>query len=236
MKKGILLSVLLCSILGFSYAQTSVEFIPMGGYTFSDKLGFPNTFGRIDAGFNYGGSFQFNMNRHLGIELMYNRLSVPAGLYTYGSYIGTAPIYQTQAGFNYIMAGPVSSFPIAGSSVTPFIGGLLGAAIFTPEPYDYSSNVRFAWGLQVGADVHMDPRFGLRFSGRLLGVAPSSTYYFGQWGDTGGGYYYYAPSVVQFAFNIGLIIGLGKVLPEYHKPARTYQHAPPPHPRRYYYY
>ena len=40
-----------------------------GGYTFADKVNFNSTFGRIDEGFNYGGSFQFNFNRHIGIEV-----------------------------------------------------------------------------------------------------------------------------------------------------------------------
>ena len=42
MKKGILLSAFLCCILGAS-AQTSIEFIPIGGYTFADKLNFNST-------------------------------------------------------------------------------------------------------------------------------------------------------------------------------------------------
>ena len=111
MKKGILFSALLCGMFGASFAQTTIEFIPTGGYTFADKVNFANTFGRIDAGFNYGGSFQFNFNRHFGLEFMYNRMDVPAKLYNYGAVPGDIPIYQTNAGINYIMAGPVSSFP-----------------------------------------------------------------------------------------------------------------------------
>ena len=61
----------------------------------------------------------------------------------------------------------------------------------------------------------------------------SSGYYFGYWGDPGG-YYYTHPGLVQFGFNVGIIIGLGQVLPAYQKVAR------PPHgqqpPRKYYYY
>ena len=49
MKKGILLSAFLCCIFGISFAQSSIEFIPTGGYTFADKLNFTSTFGRIDA-------------------------------------------------------------------------------------------------------------------------------------------------------------------------------------------
>jgi Outer membrane protein beta-barrel domain len=233
MKKGILLSVLFACYLLTGNAQSSVEFIPQGGYTFSDKLNFSNTFGTVAAGFNYGGSFQFNFNRHIGLEVMYNRMQVPARLYNYGQLPGDQPIYQTSAGINYIMAGPVSRFPLPESPVSLFMGADLGAAIFTPAPYSFSSNAAFAWGFQAGADIFMDPRFGLRLSARLLGTAPTSSgYYFGYWGDPGG-YYAFTPGLVQFAFNVGLIIGLGKELPAYQKQVR--QHPPRP-PRKYYYY
>ena len=67
MKKWIILTGLVSCVFSTGFAQSSIEFIPMGGYTFSDKLQFSNTFGKIDAGFNYGGSFQFNI--FLGIPL-----------------------------------------------------------------------------------------------------------------------------------------------------------------------
>jgi len=233
MKKLILLSGLLCCMFG-AFAQSSIEFIPMGGYTFADKVNFNSTFGRIDAGFNYGGSFQFNFNRHLGLEIMYNRMQVPAKLYDYGAVPGDQPLYETSAGINYIMAGPVSRFPLPGSPVSLFMGADLGAAIFTPSPNSFSSNAAFAYGFQFGADIFPDPRFGIRLSGRLLGTAPTSSgYYFGGWGDPGG-YYSFNPGIVQFGFNIGFIIGLGQVLPEYHKAVRAPR--PPKQPRKYYYY
>ena len=108
----------------------------------------------------------------LGLELMYNRMHVPAKLYNYGAIPGDAPIYQTNAGINYIMAGPVSSFPLPNSPVSLFLGADLGAAIFSPAPNSFSSNADFAYGFQSGADIFVDPKFGIRLSGRLLGAAP----------------------------------------------------------------
>jgi Outer membrane protein beta-barrel domain len=233
MKKWILLSGLLCCMLSASFAQSSIEFIPTGGYTFGDKMNFSNNFGKVDAGFNYGGAFQFNFNRHLGVEVMYNRMQVPAKLYNYGAIPGDVPVYETSAGINYIMVGPVSRFPLPGSPVSLFMGADLGAAIFTPSPNSFSSNAAFAYGFQAGADIYMDPRFGLRLSARLLGTAPTSSgYYFGNFGDPGG-YYITNPGLVQFGFNVGIIIGLGKELPAYQKAARTSR---PRQPRKYYYY
>lgn len=235
MKKGILLAGLFYCFISTTFAQTTVEFIPQGGYTFADQLYFYNTFGRVEADFNYGGSFQFNFNRHFGFELLYNRMQAPAKMYNSGAQPGDQPIYQTNAGINYIMAGPISSFPLPGSPVSLFFGADLGAAIFTPSPNSFSSNAAFAYGFQAGTDIHVDPRFGIRFSARLLGaVPPSSGYYFGGWGYPTGGYYYSNPGLLQFGFNVGFIIGLGRVLPEYQKAARRYRTPPPP--RKYYYY
>ena len=98
MKKWILLSGLMCCMFGVSFAQSSIEFIPTGGYTFGDKLDFANSFGRVDAAFNYGGSFQFNFNRHLGIEIAYNRMQTPAKLYNYGAIPGDAANLSDQCG------------------------------------------------------------------------------------------------------------------------------------------
>ena len=114
------------------------------------------------------------------------------------------------------------------------MGADLGAAIFTPSPNSFASNAAFAYGFQAGADIFVDPRFGIRLSGRLLGTAPTSSgYYFGDWGDPGG-YYNLNHGLVQFAFNVGIIIGLGKELPEYQKtPRQPRGHRPP---RKYYYY
>ncbi len=160
-------------------------------------------------------------------------MQAPAKLYNYGAIPGDAPTYQTSAGINYIMAGPVSRFPLPGSPVSLFMGADLGAAIFTPSPNSFSSNAAFAYGFQAGADIFVDPQFGIRLSARLLGTAPTSSgYYFGYWGDPGGSYYS-NPGLLQFGFNVGLIIGLGRVLPVYQHPAGQPR---PVHPRKYYYY
>jgi len=232
MKKGILLSTLLCCMLGVSFAQTSFEIIPQAGYTFADKVNFYNSFGHINEGFNYGGSMQFNVNRHFGFEIMYNRMDVPAQIYNFGAMPGDAPLYQTNAGINYIMAGPITTFPLPGSPANLFFGVDLGAAIFTPNPVDFSSDVKFAYGFQFGTNIYLNPNVGIRLSGRLLGTAPTGGYYFGSWGYPGS-YYGYNAGILQFGFNAGLIIGLGQVLPAYHKPNRPPQYH---QPRKYYYY
>lgn len=237
MKKTIWIILLMLGSLGYSFAQSSIEFIPMAGYTFPDKLSFDHSFGRIDGGLTLGGSFQFNFTRNFGLELMYNRMDATAKMYDYGSTINQSSFYRTQAGINYIMLGPVSSIQVPGSPVHLFFGALLGAAVYTPGPDDFSSNAGFAWGLQTGTNIYFTRRLGLRLSARLLSSMASnhgSGYYFGSFGESHGGYFS-NPAIYQFGFNAGLVIGLGQ-------PSKVYQHSQrpqrrtPPRPRRYYYY
>ncbi len=112
----------------------NIEFIPQLGYTFADQLNFGNTFGRVEADYNFGGAFQFNFNRHFGFEIMYNGMQVPAKLYDYGALPGDKPNYQTTAGINYIMAGPVSVFPLPESRSSLFFGADLVLLYLPPIP------------------------------------------------------------------------------------------------------
>ncbi len=243
MKKLVLLSGLLCGMIGAGMAQSTIELIPQVGYTFADQLNFNNTFGRVDENYNLGGSLQFNFSRHFGFEMMYNRMETQAKIYNNGAVPGDQPVYQTNAGINYIMAGPVTTFTLPDGHASLFMGADLGAAIFTPHPNSFTSNSSFAYGFQAGTNIYVGSHFGIRLSGRLMGaLPPSSGYYFGSWGYPQG-YIYNGPGLLQLGFNAGFIIGLGKKLSNYQKAARHYYNPPPPPyspppppPRRYYYY
>jgi len=230
MKKIFLFSAMLMFIRLSSMAQTTIELIPSAGYTFADQVNFYNYYGRIEGAANWGGSLMFNVNRNFGIELLYQRIDAKSGLYDYGSY--HPPFKQTDVGINYIMAGPVQSFNATGS-VHPFIGALIGAAVFSPGPDDYSSNTKFAWGAQAGANIYVSPRIGIRLKAQLLSPVEggSGGFYFGSFGS-GVGYSTYS-YIYQFGFSGGLIIGIGNILPTPKR--RPVNHRRPPPPRRYYY-
>jgi len=238
MKKTIWITFLTLGIIGYSFGQSSIEFIPTAGYTFPDKLSFDQSFGRIDDGLNLGGSVQFNFTRNFGLELMYNRVDADAKMYDYGSNMSSRPFYQTHAGINYILIGPISSVQVPGSPVHLFFGGMLGAAVYTPGTDDFSGNAGFAWGLQTGTNIYFTRKLGLRLSARLLSATPSnhgSGYYFGSFGENHGGYFS-NPPIYQFGFNAGLIIGLGQASKVQQRPARPERRSHVPRPRRYYYY
>ncbi|HEX4850565.1 MAG TPA: hypothetical protein VFV08_07160, partial [Puia sp.] len=202
---------------------------------FPDQVNFSNTYGRIEGAPTYGGSLMFNATRSFGVELMYNRVEANSGIYTYGT---QSPISQNKVVINYAMAGPVVSL-FASGSVHPFFGALLGAGIFSPMPNDNTSNVKFAWGGQVGANIYVAPQLGIRLKAQVLSPVESASggFYFGDFGYGTSVSTYSA--IYQFGFSAGLIIGLGKILPK-PRPKPVYHtqqpSMPPPPQRRVYYY
>src|SRR5258708_3203939 len=217
-----------------SFAQTSVELIPTAGYTFASRTDFYDYYGRINDGLSLGGSVKFNLNRIFGIELLYSHMVTQSGLYDYG-FPGVKRV-GGHLSFDYIMAGAVQSFTIPNSTVHPFIGAFLGAAVLTPgvTTADYSSDTRFAMGLQLGTNIYMSPRFGLQLKAQLLApvTAAGGSYYYSNYYGSGGSISTYS-DIYQFSLSGGLIIALGRVLP-----AQVYPRSYRPHPRyrRYYYY
>jgi hypothetical protein len=213
MKKLLLLTPVLVLCAAYSFAQTSIEFIPSAGYTFGDRSDFRQDYAKINGALNLGGSLLFNVNRRFGIELMYNHIGTNSGIYNYGYIDQGAQISNGNLSLDYIMAGPVQSFNIPGSPVHPFLGAMLGAAVFTPGVYGYSDDVKFAWGLQFGTNIYFTPRFGLRLKAQLLAPADASDGGFYAGSDATHTPVSAYADVYQFSLNAGLVIGLGRVLP-----------------------
>ncbi|WP_188933534.1 outer membrane beta-barrel protein [Puia dinghuensis] len=224
MRRIILLLPAIFLLSARTFAQTSVELIPTAGYTFASRTDFYDTYGRIADGLSYGGSIKFNVNRSFGIEVLYSHMNTTSDLYS--AYDGS----WLQGGnlqLDYILAGPVESFTIPNSTVRPFVGALLGAAILTPDANSgFSSDTRFAVGFQLGTNIYISPRVGIQLKAQLLSPVDGAGggFYFSNYGS-GGGIDTYS-SIYQFSLSGGLIIGLGRVLPE-----QIFR----PHPRRRYY-
>jgi hypothetical protein len=233
MKKIAILLPLTILLTAYSFAQTQVELIPNAGYTFASRNDFYDTYGRIDGGLNLGGSIKFNLNRSFGLEVLYNHMNTQSGLYQYG--YGGEKLAGGDLTLDYIMLGAVQSFNIPNSTVRPFLGAFLGAAVLTPgSSPDYSSDTKFAMGLQLGTNIYFSPRVGLQLKAQLLSPVDGAGggFYFSNYG-AGSDISAYS-SIYQFSLNAGLIIGLGQVLPEqvYHRSARPRAR---PRPYRYYY-
>lgn len=217
-----------------STAQTAIEFIPTAGYTFASHDPFDyNYYGRIGDGLNLGGSLKFNVTRSVGIELLYSHLGTHSGVFEYGYPHTEAYAYPDtydHLNVDYIMIGPVESFNIPNSTVRPFVGALLGAAILSP---DYvGSTTKFAVGVELGTNIYVTPRVGIQLKAQMLSPvdAEDGGFYVGPGGGATFGTY---SSYYQFSLNAGVIIGLGPIL---HEPVnRGYNRRPGPRHYRYYY-
>ena len=232
MRKTALFLAAILLVSARSIAQTSTELIPSAGYTFADRNDYYGAYSRIADGVSYGGSIKFNINRGVGIEVLYSHMNTNSGLYNYGP--DHTPISATNLSMDYIMAGPIQSFTIPNSTVRPFIGAMLGAAIITPAMGSgFSQTTDFAMGFQLGTNIYLSPRTAIQLKAQLLSPvdAAGTSFFFSNYGSGVGinGY----SSTYQFSLGGGLIIGLGRVLP-----AQTYRPARRPHPRYYprYYY
>jgi hypothetical protein len=235
MRKFLMILPLAVLLALHTFAQTQVELIPTAGYTFPSRTDFYDTYGRINSGLNFGGSLKFNLNRSFGIELLYNHMNTQSGLYEYG--YGGDKLAGGDLRLDYYMIGGVESFNIPNSTVKPFIGAFLGAAVLSPgtsPENNYSNDTKFAMGVQLGTNIYVSPRVGLQLKAQLLSPVD----------DAGGGFYFsnygagtsidgYS-SIYQFSLNAGLIIGLGQVLPE-QVYRRSYRSRARPRPYRYYY-
>lgn len=231
MRKMILILPALVFLSARSFAQTSVELIPTAGYTFASRTDFYDTYGRIADGLSYGGSIKFNINRSFGIEVLYSHMNTTSGLYYYGP--GHIPVNEGNLNLDYIMAGPVESFTIPNTTVRPFVGAMLGAAIMTPgASTGYSNDTRFAVGVQLGTNIYISPRVGIQLKAQVLSPVDGggSSFYFSNYGS-GAGIDTYS-STYQFSLSGGLIIGLGRVLPSQWSRAAG---RPRPRYSRYYY-
>ncbi len=233
-KRTIILILTILTGIG-AFAQSSVELVPTAGYTFASHTDFYSNYGRIEDGLNLGGSINFNFSRSFGIEVLYSHMAASSGIYNYGD---AQKVSGGNVNLDYIMAGPVTSFSIPNSTVRPFIGFLLGAAILTPDANSgatyTTSDSRFAAGFQLGTNIYFSPRFGIQLKGQVLAPVDGAIggFYFSNYG-AGAGINTYS-STYQFSLSGGLIIGLGKVLQDHPRgPAGHYR--PAPRYYRYYY-
>jgi hypothetical protein len=221
MKKISLIALLTLITSSAIFAQTTVDFIPSGGYTFGDRTNFGDGYGRINGAGNLGASLMFNVNRRFGVELMYNHMSTTSGFYNYGD---GSTLSQGNMSINYIMMGLVPYIGIPNAPVRPFFGALIGAGIFNPGVDGSPTDTKFTLGAELGADLYVTPRFGFRLKGQLISPVDNNSGYYA--GTAGGVNTYTGLNLYQFSLNAGIIIGLGRELPYEQQQHRTIYRRP----------
>ena len=210
MKKYHLLFVVFLFSLTLS-AQSSGSFLLnlYGGYTFSDKIDFDESYARVEDGFEYGVGFEYFVMDNASVELKYNRLDTRMPLYTRGMTIngGLPPGTQVNAGddkgaINYILADYTYYFGSSSQKAVPYFGGGLGVAILeTPKS---GSGTYFAWEIKTGVKIKTNSIVSINLNAYLQSMSAAVGYDY-YWD------YYWGPVAVTdyastFQFGLGAVL------------------------------
>lgn len=198
MKKGIffgfILLLLLAPTRGFS--QVGLEITGYTGYMLGGKVNFYDGSIKIGDGQNWGVMLGYRIAPEVTLEVFYNRLVSDLTVREYAS----DPYDYTKISTNYIHVGSTKEF--MDDVFRPFLGGSLGATIFSDQEGNDGDRWRFSFGLAGGIKIFPFDRIGFRLQARML----VPLYFNGIWVGTGGGGVSTSSSIVQGDFTGGLIV------------------------------
>jgi len=188
-------------------AQSSGAFLLnlYGGYTFSDRVDFDDSYARVEDGFEYGLGLEYFIMDNASIELKYNRLDTNMPLYTKTALAGgITPGTQLNAGndkgaINYILADYTYYFMDSSKQVRPFLGA--GAGVSILETPNSGSGTYFAWELKGGVKIKTSSPLSINLHAYLQSMSAAVGYDY-YWD------YYWGPVAVNdyvstFQFGLG---------------------------------
>jgi hypothetical protein len=187
--------VLLFSIVANAQDAGSLSLNIYGGYTFTDKVEYMNTYGYVEEGFQYGGGLEYFVYGGSAIELKYLRMDTHLPLYgPMGKQINEG---DDKGAINYILLGGNHYFG-TNTNVSPFLGASLGVGILeTPQS---GSDTYFAWDLKAGVKIKTGSPVSINLNAYLQSVsaAVGNSYYYTYYGIVGATDY-----VATYQFGLG---------------------------------
>lgn len=179
----LLLLFFLCTMGASAQNSKSLLFNLYGGYTFSDKVEFDNSYAKVKDGFEYGAGLEYFFVENSSIELKYNRLDTNLPLY---GPLGT----QLNAGddkgaINYILADYTHYFGAESQKAQPFLGAGAGVSILeTPQS---GSGTYFAWEIKGGVKIKTNSPLSINLHAYLqsMTAAVGNDYYWTYYGLVG---------------------------------------------------
>jgi hypothetical protein len=210
LKKHAFLFVVNCLFALSSFSQSSIELIPAGGNTFSDKIDYQRCTGYIDPAFQFSFSFIYHPDPVFGLELIF--MNENPTTYLDAPDNSSVKVYtSSQIMVQRLLAGLNISLPI--KRFHPFLGCLLGFTnVTTSKAYDTNELTDFTWSLQTGADYYFSSLIGVRIKFSLIqtpNISNNSAYF--DVGKTGDGFPTFAvgdPSsanISQLNLTLGII-------------------------------
>lgn len=179
--------------------EGSISLNLYGGYTFSDKVEYNNSYGYVKDGFEYGAGIEYFLPQNSSIELKYQRLDTKLPLY---GPLGT----QLNAGddkgaINYVLLDYAHYFGSSTQKALPYLGAGAGVAILeTPQS---GSGTYFAWEIKGGVKIKTNSAVSINLNAYLqsMAAAVGNSYYWTYYGVVGVTDY-----VSTYQFGLGAVL------------------------------
>lgn len=168
------------------------------GYNFGATVHFDASYAKPQAGFQYGGGFEFFTFYDQSVELKYLRNDTSFPLYVSGAQINKG---ADTGSLNYILLGwnkYLGSNP--GGKVLPYGGLGLGLNILNVNEH---SGTKFAWDAKLGVKIKTSSSVALKLQAYLQHTisAVGTDYWYG-WG----GYYPVTDYAALWQFGLGAVL------------------------------
>lgn len=166
-------------------AQSSKSFLLniYGGYVFSDKVEYENSYGYVEDGFEYGLGLEYFIMENNSLELKYNRLDTKLPLYgQMGTQINAG---DDKGAINYVLLDYTYYFGSNSQKAIPFLGA--GAGISILETPQSGSGTYFAWEIKAGVKIKTDSPLSINLHAYLqsMSAAVGDDYYWTYYGVVG---------------------------------------------------
>ena len=190
---SLLLFALLLSPMAFAQDSGTMSLNLYGGYTFSDRVDYNNSYGYVEEAFQYGGGLEYFYYQNNSIELKY--LRTDNHMPVYGPLGAQLNQGDDKGAINYILVGGTSYFGSSSQTALPYIGAGLGVGII--ESPQNGNGTTFAWDLKVGLKIKTESVVSVNLNAYMQSVsaAVSDGYYYG--------YYDY---VALYQFGLGAVL------------------------------
>lgn len=153
-----------------------------GGYTFSDKVEYENSYGYVEDGFEYGAGLEYFFMQNSSIELKYNRLDTKLPLYgPLGAQLNAG---DDKGAINYVLVDYAHYFD-TGTNLLPYLGAGAGVGILeTPQS---GSGTYFAWEIKGGVKIKTASSVSINLNAYLqsMAAAVGDSYYWTYYGIVG---------------------------------------------------
>ncbi|MFB3390219.1 outer membrane beta-barrel protein [Flavobacterium sp. LAR06] len=182
-KNRLLLVFFLCSAGVFAQSSKSFLLNLYGGYTFSDRVEFDNSYAKVEDGFEYGAGLEYFFIENSSIELKYNRLDTSLPLYGPGGAQLNAG--DDKGAINYVLVDYTHYFGAVSQKAQPFLGA--GAGLSILESPQSGNGTYFAWEIKGGVKIKTNSLLSINLHAYLqsMTAAVGNDYYWTYYGLVG---------------------------------------------------